>query len=105
MSETNAEALVEAIEKFSEDFSRLCQERYDAGAEEYGHLTFIGNDVIRMMMEELADTANYCHMQFIKLSLLQAMLEDETAGLSQDGGTITIGVQSFKGTGSAGWRK
>lgn len=102
----NNEDLVTAMEQFSEEFDKLCQNRHEAGAAEYGVVTFLGNDVVRMMMEELADTANYCRMQFIKLMLLQGMLQDELAEnkVPDDEGNITIGVQSFKGT-KEGWGK
>ena len=88
------------------EFRALRQERHAVGAKEYGELTFLGNDVVRMMLEELADTANYCEYQAAKLLLLQGMLEEDERFKSlgvKDGDTeITIGVQAFKGTG-AGW--
>lgn len=97
----DAEALVRAIEAYSAAFDMLTQERHIAGAKEYGVVSFLGNDVIRMMMEELADTANYCRMQFIKLMLLQQMIEEDDA-LPKQAGTNT---DTFKGAGEVGWHK
>lgn len=102
MSINITDLMVEA----SNNFDTLCQERHKKGQEEYGSFTFLGNDVVRMMMEELADTANYCRMQFIKLLLLQQALEEEvTDKLGNSDDSITIGVKAFKGTGETGWLK
>lgn len=100
--------LAEFMQRVAAEFDQLCQKRHEEGAKEYGHLTFLENDVIRMMVEELADTVNYCRYQAIKLMLLQTMLEDrlsEAGVLTQeekDAGEVTIGIQSFKGAGR-GW--
>lgn len=96
--------ITQAIAEYSTAFDILCQERHEAGAREYGAFTFVGNDVIRMMMEELADTSNYCRMQFIKLMMLQHILEAQREGLGDvTEGNITIGLGSFKGVGETGW--
>lgn len=95
----------ELVSMYSESFDKLCQERHAAGQQEYGQFTFLGNDVVRMMMEELADTSNYCRMQFIKLMLLQEALEGKLSEETTDGESITIGVKSFKGTRDIGWDK
>ena len=94
------EALKDLISDWSETFDQLCQERHLAGAKEYGVFTFLGNDIVRMMMEELADTANYCRMQFIKLMMLQAQLEGDPRVMKSD-----MGAQAFKGVGEVGWKK
>lgn len=96
---------IHAVKEISEAFDTLCQERHEKGQKEYGVFTFLSNDVVRMMAEELADTANYCRMQFIKLMLLQTILEEELSKKSDDGETITIGIQSFKGVADRGWKK
>jgi hypothetical protein len=95
-----SEELSTLMSQWSEAFDQLCQERHEAGAAEYGHFTFLGNDVLRMMMEELADTANYCRMQFIKLMMLGAMLEGDERFRQSD-----MGAQAFKGVGETGWRR
>lgn len=97
----------ELLKEYSAAFDKLTQERHEVGAKEYGAFTFLENDVVRMMMEELADTANYCRMQFIKLMLLQHALEEEIGqglhGATNQEDNITIGVKSFKGAGDIGW--
>lgn len=98
------EALVDKINEITQQWDKLCLERHEAGAAEYGLFTFLGNDVIRMMAEELADTANYCRMQFIKIMLLGEYLAGD---LDERGitGAVTIGLTSFKGTGETGWSR
>jgi hypothetical protein len=102
-----ADEVVKYLNEKSLQFIQLRDDRNAAGAEEYGAITFLGNDVIRMMLEELADTANYCEMQAIKLLILQERLEAEMTehGMIEDGDAkVDIGFQSFKGT-KDGWKK
>lgn len=106
--EIDAHDFLEAVKEFSSTFDELCQARHNEGEEKYGSLTWLGNDVVRMMLEELADTVNYCRYQAIKLLLLQSHLEVELADTFGDGDSIdeiTIGVRAFKGTKDVGWRK
>lgn len=95
--------ITQVMQEYSDFFDELCVKRHEAGAAEYGAFTFLGNDVIRMMAEELADTANYCRMQFIKLMFLQAALEEklEKEGVQNN----TVQFQGFKGVGDVGWQK
>jgi hypothetical protein len=60
-----------------------------------------------MMLEELADTANYCRMQAVKLMMLQDTLEEQIAGgvYEPDRADIEIGFAAFKGTKDVGWNK
>lgn len=103
---TDGSILSELMKDASELFDKLCQERHLAGAAEYGTFTFMGNDVVRMMAEELADTANYCRMQFIKIMILQQFLEGQLQDeLGEGTEEITIGVKAFKGAGEMGWGK
>jgi len=103
-SATDGAAMLEMIKHFSDEFASLRQERHKAGAAEYGAFTFLGNDVVRMMAEELADTANYCEMQFIKLMILNKYLTEHVANEIAEGDEITIGLQAFKGT-KEGWNR
>jgi hypothetical protein len=89
---------LEAFQEISDAFDTLCQERHNEGQKEYGTFTFLGNDVVRMMMEELADTANYCRYQFIKLMILQDALEQQKA-------PAEVKFEGFKGVGEVGWKK
>ncbi len=107
-AESETIEFIESINRLSELFDTLCTERHIDGQGKYGKLTFLGNDVVRMMLEELADTANYCRYQAIKLMLLQEALELKLAGsdLVKDGEEeITVGLQSFKGVKDIGWNR
>lgn len=100
--------IAEAVLTASAQFDQLCQDRHDEGEEKYGSLTWMGNDVVRMMIEELADTTNYCRYQAIKLMLMQQVLEVELSdklNLSEEEQQITIGIQAFKGVKDVGWQK
>ena len=83
------------------EFNDLRKKRHEIGQEKYGELTFLGNDVVRMMLEELADVANYVEYQAAKLLLLQRALESDPRILAIQG---VIGTESFKGT-KEGWGK
>lgn len=97
------------LDKMAAQFDNLCVERHEVGVKEYGVFTFLENDVIRMMLEELADTANYCRMQAVKLLILQEQLEellgDKAEKINSEDGELTMGMQAFKGTGEVGWNK
>jgi hypothetical protein len=99
--------LKELFDQFSLQFAELCQARHDDGEEKYGKHTWMGNDLIRMMVEELADTVNYCHYQAVKLMLLQIALDQELEGklTTDDDDQVTLGVKAFKGVKDVGWKK
>lgn len=103
-TQNDIEGLDEYLQEMSSAFDKLCQMRHDEGAKEYGTFTFLENDVTRMMMEELADTSNYCRMQFIKLSLLQDMLSQDLEALTDAEGNIKVGFKAFRGT-AKNWDK
>lgn len=106
MTEQNdAAQLAEIVNGLSLEFDKLCQERHDEGEEKYGPITWMGNDVVRMMLEELADTVNYCRYQAIKLMMMQEALEAELGEKFEDQQEITLGIQAFKGTKDVGWTK
>lgn len=65
------------IEQLSEEFDNLCTERHIMGQMKYGDFTFLETDVFRMLIEELADAANYLRYHYIKLRLLQMYMEKE----------------------------
>lgn len=93
--------LVMLMKTASDRFDQLCQERHVAGAAEYGAFTFLENDVVNMMLEELADTANYCRYQFIKLMILQDLIAQDLQDKGQE--VQDLGIGSFKGVGDVGW--
>lgn len=101
--EQDAHDLAELLQELSSSFDKLCQERHEAGQQEYGVFTFMGNDVIRMMMEELADTSNYCRMQFMKLMFLQMQLEQDPRIAALEDRSVNLGKEAFKGAGEIGW--
>lgn len=104
-SEEDAVALRGALWDAANAFNDLRKARHEHGQQEYGEFTFLGNDVIRMMLEELADVCNYAEYMAAKLLLLQKMLEEDPRLLQhQEDGQIKIGVQSFLGT-KDGWKK
>lgn len=98
---------VASIEQAEGMFDRMCAERMEKGRTDYGALAFLGNDVVRMLMEELVDIANYSRMQFVKLAILQGQFEDllvEKGVTPTEAGDIGIGFNSFKGVGE-GWQR
>lgn len=104
MGNTEVDELTLVLNQAGEAFDKLCQERHEKGATEYGQLTFLGNDVLRMLLEELADTANYCRMHAVKLLILQQRLEAETlTGLADSEGDVEIGWTKGQGTKPTGW--
>lgn len=82
-------------------FEKLRIERHEKGQQEYGEFTFLENDIIRMMLEELADVVNYATMHAVKL----LMLNDQMAEELGDKQKVQIGFEAFKGTKDVGWIK
>lgn len=106
MSEIDDSYMIKgAIWDATNKFNDLRKARHEMGQEKYGKFTFLGNDVIRMMLEELADLGNYVEYQAAKLLLLQEVLErDPRLAEQTKDGHISIGVEAFKGT-KDGWGK
>lgn len=103
---TSEETITELIEQYNLLFDDMTQKRHEIGRERYGDFAFLGNDVIRMTMEELADVSNYARYMFVKLGILneylQSRLKEEVP--TDEEGNVTIGVKSFRGT-KEGWGK
>lgn len=97
------------LQALADQFDQLCVERHNEGQKEYGTFTFLDNDIVKMMVEELADTANYCRYQAIKLLLLDEELQ-KTLGrnnsfIPKDQNVeVNIGAHAFKGVGNVGWK-
>jgi hypothetical protein len=81
------------INDLSAEFDQMCQLRHEKGAEDYGHLTFLENDTLRMLCEELIDAANYARYTYIRLRLYS----EKFAGENPES---QIGAKSFKGAAS-----
>jgi hypothetical protein len=64
------------MQAFAEEFDRLCIERHEMGAKQYGPVAFLKNNMVEFMAEELADLCNYAKYTYIKLRLFQEMYED-----------------------------
>ena len=79
----------EDIERASRMFDDMCIERHNQGAEEYGPAKFLENDVMLMLAEELLDAANYCRYQFIKIILLNELLNKELSDTDKKDGDFT----------------
>jgi hypothetical protein len=82
-----------SFQEYADWFDQLCQTRWNDGAVEYGAMAFMKNDVMRMMVEELADTVNYCRAQVVKLMVLNDAVVSQNQELED---------QEFRGTGE-GW--
>lgn len=89
------------LQEKEEVFEKLVKERHEVGREEYGEFSFLENDVIRMMVEELCDVVNYARMHAVKL----LVLHDQTSGHLEGSDLPNIGFQAFKGTKDVGWEK
>jgi len=51
-----------------------CLERYDKGAKEYGENTFMDNDNLAELLEELYDVINYAAFTIMQVKRLQENL-------------------------------
>lgn len=69
-----------AMQEASDLFEQYCTQRWNDGAIEYGPVAFVNNPVLTMLAEELFDIANYARMQFIKLAVLTAAVEEAGFG-------------------------
>lgn len=87
------------MQELAELFETLRYVRHQKGQEEYGVATFLENDLIRMMCEELADTANYCQYQFIKLMTLQERLTEMLESTGDEDQLAQMGIGTFRGAG------
>lgn len=98
MANAQTQAAIQEVNEMFTLFNKLCTDRMETGRSEYGDLAFMANDVVRMMVEELADVANYSAMQAVKLMLMQRRLQESL----QPDQAEEMGAQAFKGTGE-GW--
>ena len=90
------EGLTRLVAEGSELFDEMCQSRHDRGQQEYGTFTFLDRNVTEMAMEELADADNYLRYLFIKLHILNVVLDKELGA-----NDIQIGAGAFTPTTEA----
>lgn len=76
--------LVSDIQALSEEFDNLCRARHEMGASEYGPTKFLQNNMFDMMVEELADMANYARYQSIKIRLIQKQLPNQFNNMTSE---------------------
>ena len=78
-SETDEDSPKAVLNQLAAEFDQLCQERHFTGAREYGPTGFIKNNMFRMIAEEMADIANYCRYEYIKLRLMEGSFDSESS--------------------------
>jgi len=74
------------LEELNKEFFEFCEERQSEGAQTYGPVAFLRNDMFQYMMEELADLANYARFTYIKLRLMEEMAN--ARGVDMSAGSI-----------------
>ena len=93
---------VEKLEQWNNEFFELCQQRHEAGAEEYGEFNFLKVDLPQFIVEELADLANYARFLFIRVKVLEDLaregginFSDSIAGEVQQSDELPAGTTTF----------
>ena len=63
------------IAELEGEFDRLCRERSAMGDRTYGAYNYLDPDVdiLRMLLEEVIDIANYARMIFVRIRVLEMM--------------------------------
>lgn len=84
-SGTSSEVAVK-LEELNKEFFEFCEERQTEGAETYGPIAFLRNDMLQYMLEELADLSNYARFMYIKLRLLEEMAN--ARGIDMSAGSV-----------------
>lgn len=95
---TTSTDLVTTLNRLAEEFDEFCRDRNEMGAEQYGPLAFLKNDMVEFLAEELADMCNYAKMMYIKIRLFEAMYGERLASadrLDSSDSTPPIGQQNF----------
>ena len=62
--------------QWHQEFMQMCAERHHEGAEKYGPIAFLGNDMLQFMAEELADIVNYATYTYLKLRFMMEVLDE-----------------------------
>jgi len=97
MSEMSPE-ITDLIQDLSDEFGDFCYDRHKVGQEKYGQFSFLEKDIFQEALYELADCANYMRYQYVKLRMLQMAIaaDPRVKKYQDDGGEVTLGLQSFK---------
>jgi hypothetical protein len=91
------DASPEVIAQYSLMFDQACQERHDMGEEKYGPGKFLKVNTLAEAAYELIDLANYARYSFIRLMLVNDMLEELEKQTGDEG--------KFKRVGEGEWGK
>ena len=96
----------DVLNMLAAEFDQFCQERHNDGAKEYGPTRFASNNMFQMIAEEMADIANYCRYQYIKLRLMEGtFISDESrtdftsSGVQSSEHEVPSGPSAFAGAG------
>jgi hypothetical protein len=72
-----SETVTEAVEKYSHEFDRMCQDRHTLGEQKYGPGKFLSANTVEEAMFEVVDLANYARYTFIRLMLMNDFLAEK----------------------------
>lgn len=96
MSEPSPEEISELFQEYSDRFFELRVKRHEKDTS--APFAFLSADVVTAMMESLADLANRCEMEFIKLALLQRYLSEDLEDKGIGNEDVRIGLKAFRGS-------
>jgi hypothetical protein len=63
------------LEELSDLYEEVCKARHAMGAQKYGPIDFMNNNIAKMLLEELVDIGNYSRYLFIKVSIMVKLLD------------------------------
>jgi hypothetical protein len=69
-------SLAQLINAANNEYDERTQERHDEGADKYGPLKFLTVNTLEEAMQEVLDLGNYARYTYIRLWLLNHMLDD-----------------------------
>lgn len=87
------------VERYSQEFDRMCQERHDLGEQKYGAGKFLTVNTVEEAMFEVVDLANYARYTYVRLSLMNDLLD---AKFGEDE-IRELGPLAFKSLGVGEW--
>jgi len=93
---TKPDSVTEAVERYSQEFDRMCQERHTLGSLKYGEGKFLQVNTLEEAMQEIIDLSNYARYTFIRLMLMNDYL-DKKFGEDE---IHDLGPAAFKAVGA-----